>query len=131
MKIRNDYVTNSSSSSFIIAKHKDCTEKTIYKTLLPVKKELISYLKDEYEYLDIPDELLNAIYKNDDELIGKLGLKFLAHEILESDFGEAAVEIDDWKIFAGQCSNESDDLLETFLYEYGYKINSNEYFKIG
>lgn len=118
--------------SYIIAKRKDCRINTIYKALKPAKENLLSYLKQEYEYIDeIPKELYDAIVNGDDEKTTELALQYLAKQIYDSDFGQAAVEIDDWKISAGECDPESGKLLDNFLYYYGYMIKSNDYFKIG
>lgn len=130
MKERLDYVTNSSSSSFIIAKRRDCTKDILLKILQPTKKKLVECLKENCCMLELPIELENAVEAEQEQKIENIGLEYLADELFEFGFGEAKLELDNWDISARECSNESDQLLDIFLYEYGYLIRSNDYFKI-
>jgi hypothetical protein len=130
MKERLDYVTNSSSSSFIIAKRRDCTKDILLKILQPTKKKLVECLKENGCMLELPIELENAVEAEQEQKIENIGLEYLADELFEFGFGEAKLELDNWDISARECSNESDQLLDIFLYEYGYLIRSNDYFKI-
>ena len=80
--------------------------------------------------LELPIELENAVEAEQEQKIENIGLEYLADELFEFGFGEAKLELDNWDISARECSNESDQLLDIFLYEYGYLIRSNDYFKI-
>lgn len=130
MKIRTDFVTNSSSSSFIIAKRKDCTRDTILKILQPIKEEVVECLKENRYMMKLPTGLEDVLEKDEEQEIERIGLEYLTEELFEFDFGEARLEIDNWDILARECSNESEQLLDMILYNYSYLIRSNEYFKI-
>ena len=101
MKIRHDFVTNSSSSSFIIARHKDCTRKEIMNELFKVSKKV----KEVADNWDIDDE----------ELLANLVDEFIFYPELI---------LDDWKLRVTEFSN-SDDAASDFIYQYGYMINTD------
>lgn len=120
MKIRLDFVTNSSSSSFVLAIKKDVTKEKIKNILLENKNILKNFIENEVEYIKYIKEINKT--SNMKEKINKLA-ELLSDGIMDIP---TIITIDNWNIGTGICSNE-DDLLSMYMYSYG--IPENEYIK--
>lgn len=115
-KIRLGFVTNSSSSSFIIAKHKDCT----YEEVLDLVKANRKNVEDLLELLE---------YEEDEEMDVESAITEIAKELFRyadgSDF-----KLGDWIAISEEFSCEDGELFPTAMYEFGYQLNS-EHIKVG
>ncbi len=134
MKIRNGFVSNSSSSSFVIAVRNDCKSEDIKNELLKQDGALEDFIKNDFRYVSENydefeglegDELKNAIAET------------VADEIMNgfvvSSYGgktyEYFMKLDNWKVNAEEFSNEGSELTDLFVYDSLGSIDT-EKFKI-
>ena len=112
MKIRKDFVTNSSSSSFIIAIHKNCTTQEV--------RDNINACKEDARYL------LDMFGMNHDDAAVEEFIEEIVDELMNP---YEAMELGDWTVSAEEYSSDGSEV-SAFIYDYAYKLGT-EHFKVG
>lgn len=130
-KVRMGFVTNSSSSSFVIARKNDIKESDVVNLIIEklsddIKIELngIEYHRYIFDYLD--DELKVLIIQKDYDKAIKLIANELCDILLDA---YSEMELEDWKVHSEEFGNE-DGFYDCLIYDYGYKLISDN-FKVG
>ena len=124
MKIRTGFVSNSSSSSFVVGiKNKTTKEQLKSLLLTKYKDRIIEFCKDglqyAYDYKREQDESMEPSLEGE-ELYSDIAER-IARDLLSSTAGQYAgfIETGDWKTFATEVSSEADDVSSLFLYQHG------------
>lgn len=128
-KIRLSYVTNSSSSSFIIARKNNIKESDVVNLIIDklsdyIERELKNINDYDLKYLD--DELKVFIIQNDYDKAVKLIANELCDKLLDA---YSEMELGDWKVHAEEFGNE-DGFYNNLIYSYGNILVSDN-FKVG
>lgn len=129
MKIRKDFVTNSSSSSFVVAKKNGCEKNELESFINENCRERVENLLCEIRYIDDVPEHIEIAWENEE--IDK-AIDYAVKEIVDGLFSIAngGMDLDNWKVSAIEVNNEDGDLTDSFLYGSGYKVKT-ENFKVG
>lgn len=113
MKIRNGFVSNSSSSSFVLAVKADATEEQIKEVFYNNKEDVIQFLEESLEYLEINEEC-----GGDVDLAFDVFVKNSAQEIFR-DAIEYGMKLDGWNVYGAICGDEYGGDLGAYLYRFG------------
>lgn len=131
MRYRTSFVTNSSSSSFVIARKNDIKESDVVNLIIEklsddIKIELngIEYHRYIFDYLD--DELKVLIIQKDYDKAIKLIANELCNILLDA---YSEMDLGDWKVHSEEFGNE-DGFYDCLIYDYGHKLISDN-FKVG
>ena len=126
MKIRLCYVTNSSSSSFVIARKSDIKESDVVNLIIDklsdyIERELKNI--DDYDLKYLDDELKVFIIQKDYNKAVKLVANELCDRLLDA---YSEMELGDWEVHAEEFGNE-DDFYSRLIYDYGDMIVSDNF----
>lgn len=130
-KIRCGFVTNSSSSSFVIARKNDIKESDLVNLIIEklsdnIKIELKGIEYDSYIFNYLDDELKVLIIQKDYDKAIKLIANELCDILLDA---YSEMDLGDWKVHSEEFGNE-DGFYDCLIYDYGHKLVSDN-FKVG
>jgi tRNA G37 N-methylase TrmD len=129
MKIRTDFITNSSSASYIVALKKDLTIEDIKVELLKNKKNLKDYLDNNIDYWDGDpydgDTGEVMAQPTEDEQIDTLSEILAKHIFSLKEYG---MKLCEYIVCACEGSSEDMDIFANWLY--GYANTDSENLKI-
>jgi len=118
MKIRNGFVSNSSSSSFIVAKRKGVTEEDIRDILsTKYRDDIIDFCENDLQYCYDKPEEEDRILKGD-ELYDRI-CEIVATDLnrmLENKY--CLMRLEDWILSSSDFGNEDSDILGNLIYTY-------------
>jgi hypothetical protein len=107
MKIRNGFVSNSSSSSFVIARRFDCTLEDADYILRDDVTAIEQFIGEGMEYLvDGSDTKRNQI---------ETMINVLSNELFGLPKG---MRLGDWDVYAMECTSNDGSPLQSFLYSH-------------
>ena len=119
MKIRRGFVTNSSSSSYIIAKKKDATLTDIKNSLLKVRDNAKSFLIEQHKWIDLEPDVEESIRKGDYDKAAGAFLEYVA-DYLYGNFN--AGTLGDWTVGSDEFWNDGGDPYENFILDSAWLI---------
>ena len=120
MKIRNNYVSNSSSSSFIIL----CRNQEISNKILNAYNNLYKYWITNVDIKDTETDE-NSGYKQmtADDAVNYLSMYFYSDKEKQEIFKKInKKEQEGYKILVGDCSNEVDPIINNVMYIFNDEI---------
>ena len=131
MKCRLSHVTNSSSSSFIIAKHESFKREDVRTALNNMRDDIKYMLESDGEYIYFEDnvEMEYLLKKNKIEEAIDLTIKELEDRLIYFA-NSGSLALDHWECASQEFNDEDGDLLAIFLMHYGHKFKCNT-LKIG
>lgn len=123
MKCRFSHVTNSSSSSFIIAKHESCTREDIHTALNNMRDDIKRFLESNGKWLRFRDESIKELLKTGDiDIATVLAINELEDELY--DFYTPLV-LDYWECGSEEFSDEDGEFFAVFLMNFGDRFKCN------
>ena len=115
MKVRSGFVSNSSSSSFIIAIRSNVTDEDINAFVEKATENIKNFIEDMDYKSDCVDEIVEETKQE------------LRNEIMFALMDSSGLLLENWKVFANEYSNEDGDYY-AFMYDCAEDL-STELFK--